>query len=213
MRHLDAALRIVALCAATAIGMQGHAQTAAPAATEAAPLEMRGYALGDMVLGSPDAPVTIIEYSSLTCGHCGNFHTRTLPSIKEQYIDTGKVRIIFRDVYFDQYGLWASMVARCGGAESFFQKLDVLFARQAEWTRAENIAAELQRIGRLEGLSQERLQACMTDEPFLLRLVEDFQGHMARDNIRATPTFIINGETVTGDRSVAEFSALIDKHL
>lgn len=215
MRLLDTTRRLslcVALCAMAA-GPQALAQNTAPASTETAALEMRGYALGDMVLGSPDAPVTIIEYSSLTCGHCANFHTRTMPAIKERYIDTGKVRVIFREVYFDQYGLWASMVARCGGKDSFFSKIDALYARQSEWIRSDNIAEALQRIGRLEGLSQERLQACMTDEPFLLRLVEDFQAHMERDNVRATPTFIINGETVTGDRSVADFSALIDKHL
>jgi protein-disulfide isomerase len=224
MTILDSALlRALALFGAVLLSGEVRAQTAAPAAADAA-LAMKGYALGDMILGNPDAPVTIVEYSSFTCPHCANFKSRTWPKIKEKYIDTGKAKLIFREVYFDQYGLWASMVARCGGQATFFDKVGAIMAKQQEWARAggnatsqqardQAIAAELGRIGRLEGLSAERVQACMTDEPYMLRLLADFQAHSARDNIRSTPTFIINGKTATGDMSVEAFSKLIDEHL
>jgi protein-disulfide isomerase len=176
-------------------------------------LESRGYALGDMTLGDENAPVTIIEYSSLTCPHCASFHTNTWPEIKANYVDTGKARLIFREVYFDQYGLWASMISRCGGEATFFGYIDTFLKRQQEWARAEDIVAEMQRIGRLGGLPAERIQACLTDEDFMNRLVGDFQQNAGADAVRSTPTFIINGQTATGAMSVAEFSALIDRHL
>ena len=217
MTLLDSALlRVLALLGAALLYSEAAAQQTTPRElTEAdvAALQMKGYALGDVPLGAADAPVTIIEYSSFTCPHCANFHSRTLPQIKEKYIDTGKVKLIFREVYFDQLGLWASMLARCGGSESFFEKSTTLFEQQQQWARAENVGAELFRIGRVAGLSQERVQACLTDEALMLKLVGDFQAHMAQDDVNSTPTFFINGEKVSGDMSVDAFSALIDKHL
>jgi protein-disulfide isomerase len=195
--------------------MAAAALAAAPAAaqTDEKPLEERGYALGEMTMGDPNAPVTIIEYASLTCGHCARFHTETLPEIKKTYIDTGKARLIFREVYFDQYGLWAGMVARCGGEGPYFGYVDTMLRRQREWAGASDIVGELQRIGRLGGLSAERLNACLSDEALMTRLVEDFQKTAGADEINATPTFIINGEKVSGAIGVQEMSALIDKHL
>ena len=217
MTLLDSAfLRALALFSAALFVSEASAQQSAPRElTEAdvAALQMKGYALGDVPLGAEEAPVTIIEYSSFTCPHCANFHNRTLPAIKEKYIDTGKAKLVFREVYFDQLGLWASMLARCGGPDSFIDKATTLFEQQQQWARAENVGAELFRIGRLAGLSQERIEACLTDESLMLKLVGDFQAHMAQDDVTSTPTFCINGEKVTGDMSVEAFSALIDKLL
>ena len=197
----------LALCAGAA------AFGALPAAAQTA-LADRGYALGDMVLGSPDAPLTIVEYSSFTCPHCANFHTQTLPAIKEKYIDTGKVRIVFREAYFDQYGLWASMLARCGGEATFFGYVDTLFARLQEWARAENIVDELQRIGRLGGLPAERIQQCLTDEEFMRTLVESYQTNAQADGLRATPSFKFgDGALVSGAMGVEAFSQLIEDNL
>lgn len=177
-------------------------------------LEERGYALGDMALGAPDAPLTIVEYASFTCPHCANFHTQTLPAIKEKYIDTGKVRLIFREAYFDQYGLWASMVARCGGEATFFGYADTLFARLQDWARAENIVDELQRIGRLGGLSAERLQQCLTDEEFMRALVERYQTTAQADGLSATPSFKVgDAPLVSGAMGVEAFSKLIEDNL
>lgn len=189
----------------------GLAALAAPALASA--LEDKGYALGDIALGSPDAPVTVIEYASLTCPHCATFHRDTWPTIRATYVETGKVRFVFREVYFEQYGLWASMIARCGGAATFHGFISTFLERQQEWTRAQDVVAELMRIGRLGGLPAERLQACLTDADLMNRLVADYQTNATADGIRSTPTFIINGETHTGAMSVAQFSALLDKHL
>ncbi len=176
-------------------------------------LEDRGYALGDMELGSADAPVTVIEYASLTCPHCASFHRDTWPAIKAQYVDTGKARFIFREVYFEQFGLWASMIARCGGESTFHSYISTFLNRQQEWTRAEDVVAEMMRIGRLGGLPAERMQACLTDADFMNRLVADYQANATEHNVRSTPTFIINGESHSGAMSAAQFSALLDKHL
>lgn len=185
--------------------------TALPALASDA-LDDAGYALGDMVVGDENAPVTIIEYASLTCPHCATFHNESWPAIKRDYVDTGKARFVFREVYFDQFGLWGAMLARCGGEETYFGYLDMLMKRQRDWA-GEGGVEELQRIGRLGGLSDARMQACLTDEAFMRRLVEDYQTHIERDGIRSTPTFLINGERVTGAISADEMAAEIEKHL
>lgn len=198
---------------ALALGLGAAALAALPAQAQTA-LEERGYALGEMVLGSPDAPLTIVEYSSFTCPHCATFHTQTLPAIKEKYIDTGKVRLIFREAYFDQYGLWASMLARCGGDSTFFGYADVLFEKLQEWARAENIVGELQRIGRLGGLPAERIQQCLSDEEFMRVLVERYQTNAQADGLRATPSFKFgDGALVSGAMGVEAFSQMIEDNL
>jgi protein-disulfide isomerase len=209
---LDALTRRAALgggLAALALGA-----TLSPARAQSdVPLEERGYALGDMTMGDPDAPVKIIEYASLTCGHCANFHNRTWPEIKERYVDTGKVHLTFREVYFDQFGLWTSMIARCGGEQTFFPFIDAFMKSQRDWARADDVVAEITRIGRVGGLPAERMQACLTDEAFMERLVVDYQREAGADDVSSTPTFIINGDKITGDRSVEDFAQLIEDRL
>lgn len=190
------------------------AALAAPAAfAQDAELAAKGYAIGDMSIGSADAPLTVTEYSSLTCPHCAAFHVNTWPTIKQRYVDSGKVRFVFREVYFDQYGLWASMISRCGGEGPFFGYVDTFLKRQQEWSRADDVVSEMQRIGRLGGLSPERMQTCLTDETFMRRLVEDYQRNAEADNLRSTPTFIIDGASHSGAMGVEEFSALLDAAL
>ncbi|TVQ58690.1 MAG: DsbA family protein [Rhodobacteraceae bacterium] len=196
-----------------ALGAALAAAVAPALGRRAEALETQGFALDDMVMGAEDAPVTIVEYSSLTCPHCATFHTRTWPEIERRFVRTGQARLIFREVYFDQLGLWGSMVARCGGEEPFFDIISTLFERQGEWSRAEDPAAELRRIGRVAGLSDERLQECLTDEAYMRRLVERFQETAGADGIRSTPSFLINGELHTGAMGVEQFAALIERHL
>lgn len=200
--------RRLAIAGALALGL------AAPAAglAQESP-EGKGYALGEMSVGDSSAPVTVIEYASLTCPHCASFHRETWPEIRAKYVDTGQVRFVFREVYFDQYGLWASMIARCGGEESFFPYIDAFFAQQQTWSRSEDPTQELLRIGRLGGLSQDRLQQCLTDEPFMRSLVESYQENAAADDIRATPTFLIDGERLEGAAGVERMSELIENAL
>ena len=169
----------------------------------------------DMVLGDENAPVTIIEYASLTCPHCASFHIQTWPEFKKNYVETGKVRFIMREVYFDQYGLWASMVARCGGEQAFFPLVDQYLKQQQRWTSApgDQIEGEIRKIGRLNGLSSEAMDQCLSDQDFAKELIANYQRTAQEDNVQSTPTFIINGEKITGSRTYADFSAVVDKHL
>lgn len=179
-------------------------------------LAAKGYALGDIVIGDPNAKLTIYEYASLTCPHCASFHNDVLPTLKERYIDTGKVNLVVREVFFDEFGLYATAVARCGGESSYARYLNVFFKRQPEWSRGENadaIVGEIQRIGRQGGLPAEKIQACLSDQEFLSTLFEDSKVHIAEDQIEATPTFVIAGEKVRGARSVEEMSELLDAKL
>jgi protein-disulfide isomerase len=171
--------------------------------------------MGDVVLGDESAPVTVIEYASFTCPHCANFHINTWPRFKAEYIDTGKVRFILREVYFDRYGLWASMVARCGGADAFYPMADQFLKKQNVWAKVapELIGGEIQKIGRLNGLSAEQLNACLADQEYAKALVEAYQTNAAADDVKATPTFIIEGEKADGNLPFEELAALVDAKL
>ena len=168
---------------------------------------------GDIPMGDPDAPVTVIEYASFTCPHCATFHTETWPQVKENYVDTGKVRFILREVYFDPYGLWAAMVARCGGEGPYRAIVSQLMKQQDSWTAAEDRAGALQRIGRANGLSSDEIRACLQDRDYAEALVERYKETAGADEVTSTPTFLINGEVQTGTMPYEEFAAILDKHL
>jgi len=182
-------------------------------AQEAADIDTSSIA--DMVQGAEDAPVTIVEYASYTCPHCANFHEGPYKKLKSEYIDTGKVRFIYREVYFDRYGLWASMIARCAGPEKFFGITDLIFKGQSEWVRAggpTEIVDELRKIGRLAGLEKDTLEACLQDGTKAQTLVAWYQKHAEADDINATPSFIVNGKKVS-NQSWDDFKALIEAEL
>jgi protein-disulfide isomerase len=169
----------------------------------------------EMVQGADDAPVTIIEYASYTCPHCAKFHAGPYKKLKKEYIDTGKVKFIFREVYFDKYGLWASMVARCGGPEKFFGITDLIFKGQSEWSRAgdaSSIVDELRKIGRLAGVESDALEACLQDGANAQTLVAWYQEHAEADEVQSTPSFVINGKKVS-NQSYADFAAIIEEEL
>lgn len=151
-------------------------------------------------IGSADAPVTMIEYASFTCPHCATFHTQVLPEIKKNYVDTGQVRVIYREVYFDRPGLWAGMIANCAPQDRYFGVVDMLYAKQSEWSReetAEDMMAALYSIGRQAGMTDAEMQECMADRDFAEALVADFQANAEADGVDATPSFVINGEKVS----------------
>lgn len=169
----------------------------------------------EMVMGAEDAPVTMIEYASFTCPHCANFHRDVLKQIKKDYVDTGKVKFIYREVYFDRYGLWASMVARCAGPDKFFGITDLIYDGQSEWTRAggaPEIIDELRKIGRLAGLENETLEACLQDGAKAQTLVSWYQENATEHEIESTPSFIVNGTKVE-NQSYDSFKALLDEEL
>lgn len=169
----------------------------------------------EMALGSEDAPVTVIEYASFTCPHCANFHTSVFEELKENYIDTGKVRFVYREVYFDRLGLWAGMTARCGGPERYFGLTSLLYEQQKEWVGSGNpaeVADNLRRIGRTAGLSNDQLDACLQDGEKAQALVAVYQQNAAADDISATPSFVINGEKYS-NMNYRDFSAVLDELL
>lgn len=167
----------------------------------------------EMAIGNPDAPVTVIEYASYTCPHCATFHGGVFKELKKDYIDTGKINFVYREVYFDRYGLWASLIARCAGPEKFFGVSDLLYAGQPTWSRAGEPAAivgELRKIGRLAGMSEETLGACLENGDKAQALVAWLQENAEADGVRSTPSFVINGTTYN-NMSYAEMSKLIDE--
>ena len=170
----------------------------------------------EMRLGNPDAPVTVIEYASYTCPYCAKFHLDTYGQFKADYIDTGKINFIYREVYFDRFGLWASAIARCAGTPgAFFGITDMLYTTQGEWSRAGGgdpaaIADELRKIGRLAGLEGDAIEACLTDADSLRTLVAWYQANAAADGIRSTPSFVIDGTTYN-NMAYPEMARLIDE--
>lgn len=168
----------------------------------------------EMAMGSEDAPVTLIEYASFTCPHCASFHVGPGARLKSEYVDTGKVRFIYRDVYFDRPGLWASMVARCN-PERFFGIADMLYKQQREWIgggQPAEIAENLRKIGRVAGLSDEQLDACLSDAEKAQTLVAWFQQNAEADEINSTPSLVINGEKYS-NMSWDDLKAIIDEKL
>ena len=166
-------------------------------------------------MGDPDAPVTMIEYASYTCPHCASFHAGPYKQLKADYIDTGKVKFIYREVYFDRFGLWASMVARCGGPEKFFGITDLIYKSQSEWTRAgepAQIVEELRKIGRLAGLDDEALDECLNDGTQAETLVAWFRENAEKDDITSTPSFVIEGQKYS-NMSYEEMKKLLDAAL
>ena len=120
-----------------------------------------------------------------------------------------------REVYFDRYGLWASMTARCGGADAFYPMTDIFLKKQDSWARVaqDQIGAEIQKIGQRNGLSTEQLDACLSDQEYAKRLIKAYQDNAAADEVTSTPTFIINGEKASGNMSFEALSALVDEQL
>jgi protein-disulfide isomerase len=156
-------------------------------------------AVPDMTMGDANAPVTIVEYAMFTCPHCAEFYKDVFPKLKAEYIDTGKVRLVFREVYFNRPSLWAAMIARCAPAERYFGIADLLFAQQMDWaaqTDEQAMLGKLYAIGRQAGLSDKEMDACMQDRAFAEALVAAYQKNSAADKIDATPTFIVNGAKV-----------------
>ena len=169
----------------------------------------------DMTIGNSESRVTVVDYSSLTCPHCATFHAEIFPKLKEEYIDTGKVNLIFREVYFDGPGLWASMVARCRDKVAFFPTIDLLFRKQDVWSSSSSqidIVNGLTSIGKQVGLSDKEVLDCLKDRDKAKDLVAWYKNNSANDSIDSTPTIIVNGEKLS-NRSYPSLKEAIEVHL
>lgn len=197
----------------TPISLSASAQETAPAATTTSSVASR---VPDMVMGKIDAPVTVVEYASFTCPHCANFHATVWNEFKKNYIDTGKVKFVYREVYFDKFGLWAAIVARCGGPEKYFGISDILYNHQKDWLASNDekgIADALKKIGLSAGMTEDQVNACLNDNDQAKAMVTAYQTNATNDNVQGTPTFLINGESHSGEMTYAEFAALLDAKL
>jgi protein-disulfide isomerase len=174
------------------------------------PPAARAAELGEPSIGDPAAPVTIIEYSSMTCPHCAAFHANTLPELKKRYIDTGKARLMLRDFPLDQNALRASMIAHCAGTDRYPQFVEVFFAQQASWARASDPVQALKQLAQLGGLSADKVDACLADKALEEAILQARLDGQEKYDIKSTPSFIIDGKTIAGGQSVEEFAAIID---
>jgi protein-disulfide isomerase len=167
--------------------------------------------LGDMVLGRADAPVTLVEYASMSCPHCAAFAVDTFPRLKRDYIDRGQVRFIFREWPHNEYGLAGSVIARCTAGEDtakFFALVEKLFDRQIDWT-GQDVPKSLQNLGRHAGLSEDEFRICFDRRDIQQGIMAGVQQAHQRLNVQAVPTFFINGTRFMGDQSYEELEKVI----
>jgi protein-disulfide isomerase len=177
--------------------------------------------LPEMALGKEDAPVTIVEYMSMTCPHCAHFHTTTFDEIKKKYVDTGKVRFIIREFPFDPRAAAAFMLARCNAAkpeelstaEQYFPMVSMLFKQQQTWAAADDGRAALLQMSKLAGFTEDSFTKCLTNQKLLDQVNATRERGSKEFGVNATPTFLINGKRYSGDMSVDTMSALIDSLL
>lgn len=165
----------------------------------------------DMVLGAAKAPVTVIEYASVGCPHCAVWAREVFPAFRSKYLDTGKVRFVFREMLYGDAALAAAgfLTARCAGPAKYFQVIDAVFAAQEEIARQGGPAGTLLRIAKDAGLSQARFTACLEDETALAALQARTDRYAKRDRITGTPTFVVGGRKLEGEQSLAQLDAAI----
>jgi protein-disulfide isomerase len=167
-------------------------------------------ALGDKILGKSDAPVTIVEYASATCPHCAAFHKDVFPQLKSEFIDTGKVKFIFREFPFDDLALAAFMLARCAPPEKYFPMLDVLFEQQQQWA-SKDARAELGKIAQLAGIGEDGFDKCLKNEELAKGIMAIRDKAANSYGVEATPTFFVNGKQIRGEHSIDQFRKLISE--
>jgi protein-disulfide isomerase len=171
---------------------------------------MKPDALGDLVLGKADAPCTIVEYASMTCGHCGTFHNKVFPTLKEKYIATGKVRFIMREFPLDTLAAAASMLARCAGGEKTVPMIDVLFSKQEDWAFVRsNAVPELFKIAKQAGFTQESFDKCLTDQALLDKISQGRERASKQFGVDSTPTFFVNGKKLKDGPTLEAFEKAI----
>lgn len=166
----------------------------------------------DHIIGHPDAPVLMIEYASLSCSHCANFHNDTYPALKEKYIDTGKVLFIFRHYPLNEPALRGAMLTECVD-DKFFSFLKVLFKSQTKWAYSADHQDALRTLASVGGMSQGSFNACMADEQLKNRIIAHLKWAADELQVSSTPSFFINGEMVQGSRNIEALSKIIDAEL
>lgn len=186
----------------------GSSQPSPTTPTPPASLPPMSTMLSEKVLGSPTAAVTMIEYSSLTCPHCADFHGVTLPLLKSAYIDTGRVKLVYRDFPLNEPAVVAGMVARCSG-DRFFTALDALYRTQASWASSSDYRGGLKSAVAPLGMGAADVDACLASTELRNGVLAVKQAGIQEHGVNATPTFVVNNLKVVGALSYAEFATLI----
>ncbi len=204
----DFAFGASALALSVALG--GLANSALVGPAHAQQLLMQPGPLGEMALGDEKAPVTIIEYASMTCPHCAQFHATTFPELKKRYIDTGKVRFIFREFPLDQLALAAFLLARCSGPDKYFAMIDTLFQTQKDWL-VQKPLGPLLAIAKQAGMSEQAFNECLQDKK-LIEGLEAVRQQAMKLNVQSTPSFFVNGKPLRGF-TIEEFEKAMAPYL
>ena len=206
-----------ALALATAlVGVSSLSPVGALAAETVPAAElMKPDALPEMIMGDDKAPVTVIEYASMTCPHCAHFQETTFPELKKRYIDTGKVRYIFREFPLDNLAAAAFMLARCAGKDDkdkYFALIDTLFKQQPQWA-VEKPLAPLLAIAKQAGFTEESFKACLANQQVLDGIESVRKRAVDTFKVQSTPTFFINGTSYPGALSIEDMAKVIDPYL
>ncbi len=164
----------------------------------------------DHVLGDPKAPITLIEYASFTCPHCAHFSSAVLPEVKKKWVDTGKVKLIYRDFPLDQTALKAAQLAECAGNDKYFGVVDMIFDTQQKWAVASDPISELAKSLRIAGMGDAEVKACLANDAVANGVIADYRGGETL-GVNSTPTLFINGEQFKGARTVEELDATFAK--
>ena len=194
---------------ATQVAADGTAALAPIGVYEGVTTDSGGFT-GDVLEGDADAPITIIEYASLTCPHCASFHTTAYPALKENYIDTGKVKFIYRDFPLNDPALAATMIARCGGEDKYLGFIDLMLKQQTRWTSSTDLLGALKGIAKLGGVSSAQVDACLSDQVLGQNVLDRARAGTEEFGISSTPSLVINGKLHEGGRDYASLAKAID---
>lgn len=164
----------------------------------------------DRIVGSPDAPITIVEYASLTCPHCASFHANTYPELKKQWIDTGRAKLVFRHFPLDGIGLRAAAVSNCLEGDRHFGFIEILLKSMQQWARAADPTKALAQIAALAGINQEQFEKCFNDEAEMDKILARRTEANTEYNVNSTPSFLVNGRLVTGALDFEAFNRILE---
>src|SRR5258708_33555311 len=205
-------LAVAAIAAGVYFGTRPAGPGPAPTAVAATPGKPALLAIQptDHVLGDPNAPVTLIEYASFTCPHCDHFATQILPEVKKKWIDSGKVKLIYRDFPLDQTAVKAAQLAECAGKDRYFAVVDMIFATQSTWAAASDPIAQLAQSLRIAGMGDKEVKACLANDAVANGVIADYRGGETL-GVNSTPTLFINGQQYRGTRTVDDLDAAFAK--
>jgi protein-disulfide isomerase len=204
-------LLVTLVIAAAATGLWPSEDPAAPApATVSSEGVLKAGDLPDIVIGKPDAKVAIVEYASMTCPHCAAFHNRVLPQLKAKYIDTGKVRLIYREFPLDKLAMSAAMLARCVGGEGPEPLIADLFKRQEEWAVRGDATPKLFEVAKQAGFTKAGFDKCLTDQALYDKILAGRTRASEQFGVSSTPTFFVEGQRLGGGATIADFDKTLE---